>query len=186
MFGYCSNGNETQTLAFHFRFKKIQCRKRKKLKTLGLLSPRGFNKAAALLADSNPFPGIDIVKFGSSVSEVLDRITIERASILTQLESAMDMFHRHLSIEVIKGSTRTTKELVPHEAFREAVANALVHRTWDVNSRVRVSIFPNRVVIASPGGLPTELSEAEYLKGRVSVLRNPIIAEVFFRLRIIE
>lgn len=38
--------------------------------------------------------------------------------------------------------TRTLKELVPREAFREAVANALVHRTWDVDSRVRVSNFP--------------------------------------------
>ncbi|WP_084620832.1 ATP-binding protein [Olsenella profusa] len=41
--------------------------------------------------------------------------------------------------------------------------------------------FPDRVEVSSPGGLPTGLSEAEYLAGRVSVLRNPILAEVFFR-----
>ncbi|WP_277071483.1 ATP-binding protein [Slackia exigua] len=156
------------------------------LKTLGLLGSHGFNRAAALLADENPYSGIDIVRFGYSISEILDRTTVEHVSILVQLETAMEMFDRYLSIEKIEGASRLTKELVPREAFREAVANALVHRTWDVDSRVRVSIFPDRVEVSSPGGLPTGLSEEEYLAGRVSVLRNPLLAEAFFRLGYIE
>ncbi|MCK6139330.1 hypothetical protein [Slackia exigua] len=32
----------------------------------------------------------------------------------------------------------------------------------------------DRVEVSSPGGLPTGLSEEEYLAGRVSVLRNPV------------
>lgn len=156
------------------------------LKTLGLLTPDGYNQAAALLADVNPFPGIDIVKFGSSISEILGRVTIENQSILVLFHTAMEAFDQHLRIEKVEGSTRVIKEMAPHEAYREAVANALVHRTWDVKARVRVSIFPDRVEVSSPGGLPTGLSEAEYLAGRVSVLRNPLLAEVFFRLGFIE
>lgn len=156
------------------------------LKTLGLLKSNGFNRAAALLADANPYPGIDIVKFGVSISEMLDRVTTEHVSVLTQLDTAMEMYRRYLNIEKIEGTVRVTEELVPHEAFREAVANALVHRTWDVDSRVRVSLFSDRVEISSPGGLPTGLSEEEYLAGRVSVLRNPVLAETFFRLGLIE
>ena len=156
------------------------------LKTLGLIGASGFNRAAAILADKNSYPGIDVIKFGASINEILDRTTVEQVSILKQLDTAMEIFDRYLRLEKIEGATRITKDLVPREAFREAIANGLVHRTWDINSRLRVSIFPDRVEIYSPGGLPTGLSEAEYLRGRVSVLRNPILAEVFFRLGLIE
>ena len=111
------------------------------LKTLGLFGPKGFNRAAALLADKNPYPGIDIVRFGPSVSAMLDRATVGHVSMPSQLGMAMEMYRRHLSIKGVEGMTRTVRELVPREAFREAVANALVHRAWGVDSRVRVSIF---------------------------------------------
>ena len=71
-------------------------------------------------------------------------------------------------------------------AFREAIANALVHRLWDVNASIRVSMFEDRIEISSPGGLPAGISEEEYLNGQVSILRNPIIGNVFFRLKYIE
>ena len=54
------------------------------------------------------------------------------------------------------------------KAFREALANALVHRTWDVKSAILISMHPNRIEIASPGGLPFGLSKEEYLKTRLS------------------
>ena len=156
------------------------------LKTLGLLKNGTYNRAAALLADSNSYPGIDIVQFGMSINEMLDRTTVERTSILTQFEAAMDKFELHLCFEQIEGTVRKTVEKVPREAFREAIANALIHRTWDIEARVRVSIFADRVEISSPGSLPVGLSEEEYLTGRVSILRNPILAEVFYRLGYIE
>jgi ATP-dependent DNA helicase RecG len=47
-------------------------------------------------------------------------------------------------------------------------------------------MYENRIEINSPGGLPTGISEDEYLYGNIYVLRNPIIAGVFNRLNIIE
>ena len=47
-------------------------------------------------------------------------------------------------------------------------------------------MYENRIEISSPGGLPSELSEEEYLNGQISILRNPIIGNVFFRLKYIE
>ena len=38
----------------------------------------------------------------------------------------------------------------------------------------------------SPGGLPKGMSEKEYLEGQVSILRNPIIGNIFFRLHQVE
>ena len=47
-------------------------------------------------------------------------------------------------------------------------------------------MFDDRIEITSPGGLPAEVSEEDYLNGQISFLRNPIIGNVFFRLNYIE
>ena len=92
----------------------------------------------------------------------------------------------YYTYEKIEGSKRVKKELVPSQAYREALANALVHRLWDINSRIRISMFEDRIEISSPGGLPSDLDEDEYLNGQISNLRNPIIGNIFFRLDYIE
>lgn len=47
-------------------------------------------------------------------------------------------------------------------------------------------MFDGRIEIMSPGSLPKGLSEKEYLDGQVSILRNPILGNVLFRLHLIE
>ena len=116
----------------------------------------------------------------------LDRMTAEGVSVLAQYDSALEMYERYYVFERIEGSLRRRHELVPYEAFREAVVNALVHRTWDVPANVTVSMFPDRIEVVSPGSLPTGLTEDDYLSGHVSMLRNPTLAGVFFRLDMVE
>ena len=124
------------------------------LKTLELYSDQnGFNNAAALLADNNHFKGIDIIRFGDSIDEIMERKSVDK---------------------------------IPEKAFREAVANALVHRMWDIPASIKISMYPDKIEISSPGGLPAGLSEDEYLNGQISLLRNPVIGNVFFRLKYIE
>lgn len=124
------------------------------LKTLELYSDQnGFNNAAALLADNNHFKGIDIIRFGDSIDEIMERKSVDK---------------------------------IPEKAFREAVANALVHRMWDIPASIKISMYPDKIEISSPGGLPAGLSEDEYLNGQTSLLRNPVIGNVFFRLKYIE
>ena len=157
------------------------------LRTLELMRPDGtFNVAGELLADRNSFPGIDIVRFGSSISIILDRKTFEHESLLAQYDDALEVFQTYYQFEEVSGSNRILRELMPEAAFREAMANALVHRQWDVDAHIKVSMFEDRIEITSPGGLPHGLSKEEYLEGQVSVLRNPIIGGVFFRLGMIE
>ena len=156
------------------------------MKTLELLNTCGYTNAAAMLSEQNDFAGIDIVRFGSDISELLDRSTLEGVSAITQLEKALEMYRSYYQYEKIEGSRRILVELVPEAAFREAVANAIVHRTWDVRANVTVSMFADRIEVCSPGALPAGLSKDEYLGGRISLLRNPILANVFFRLRYIE
>lgn len=157
------------------------------LKTLELCDTKGkYNNAAALVADVNDFPGIDVAVFGDSINIIKNRKTIQKTSILKQFEEAMHIWEEYCTYELIDGATRDTIELVPKEAFREAIANALVHRTWDVDAHIKVSIYKDRIEVSSPGGLPTGVNEEEYLSGRVSILRNPILGNLLFRLGVIE
>ena len=157
------------------------------LKTLDLYDDaNGFNNAAGLLADKNHFPGIDIVKFGENISIIQKRITFENTSVLGIYEKALSVFRDYYQYEVIQGADRKMVEKIPEAAFREAIANALIHRVWDVDSQIRVSMFDDRTEVVSPGGLPSGITEDEYLSGKLSVLRNRNLANVFYRLGFVE
>ena len=156
------------------------------LKTLGLLGSGGYNNAAAMLADENAFPGIDMARLGDNEDIIFDRESTQGVSVLQSFDAAMGFFDRYLCYEKISGAFRQVVETVPRPAFREAVANSLVHRVWDVPAPIRISVTSDRVEILSPGGLVSGMAVKSFLEGRYSMLRNPILAEVLFRLGIIE
>ena len=132
------------------------------LKTLNLYDDvNGFNNAAGLLADEN-------------------------TSVLDIYEKALSVFRDYYQYEVIQGADRKMVEKIPEAAFREAIANALIHRVWDVDLQIRVSMFDDRIEVVSPGGLPSGITEDEYLSGKLSVLRNRNLANVFYRLGFVE
>ncbi len=157
------------------------------LKTLNLYDhDYGYNNAAGILADKNHFPGIDIVKFGESISIIQKRLTFEHISALSSYERTIEVFRDYYKYEVIQGADRKKFEKIPEAAFREAIANALIHRVWDVEAQIRVSMFDDRIEVVSPGGLPAGITEDEYLSGKISVLRNRNLANVFYRLGFVE
>lgn len=151
------------------------------LKTLNLYENKKFNIAAELFADNNnrKFSGIDIVVLGENINKILFRENIERKSILEQYYEAISVFERYYEYEEIVGAERIKKEKVSKEAFRESVANAIVHRLWDINANIKIVMSNDKIEIISPGSLPLGMSEDEYMRGYVSVLRNPIIANIF-------
>ena len=184
---------EDQELTFdvlHQKLKKciqIETFNQDTLKTLSLYDKvNGYNNAAGLLADKNHFQGIDIVKFGENVSVIHKSVTFDNMSILVVYEKALEVFRDYYQYEEIQNADRKKVEKIPEAAFREAIANALIHRVWDVESQIRVSMFDDRIEIISPGGLPSGITEDEYLSGKLSVLRNRNLANVFYRLGFVE
>ena len=182
-----------QELTFHILCEKlkeyiqIETFNQDTLKTLNLYnSTVGYNNAAGILADKNHFPGIDIVKFGENISMILKRATFDNVSVLEVYEKALEVFKDYYQYEKIQGADRKKVEKIPEAAFREAIANALIHRVWDVESQIKVSMFDDRIEIISPGGLPPGITEDEYLSGKLSVLRNRNLANVFYRLGFVE
>lgn len=157
------------------------------LRTLGLFSKdRKYNNAAALLSDENDFYGIDMARFGNSINEIMDRETVAGISILKQYDTAVSMIKRYYQYEEISEIERKKVDLIPETAYREAIANALIHRDWSINAHVRISMFADRIEIKSPGGLPKGITADEYVNGSISCLRNPILGNVFFRMHYVE
>ena len=93
------------------------------------------------MADKNHFSGIDIVKFGENISIIQKRETFENISVLDAYEKALTVFRDYYQYEVIQGIDRKKVEKIPEAAFREAIANALIHRAWDVEAQIRVLMF---------------------------------------------
>lgn len=156
------------------------------LRTLGLVKNGKYNNAAALVADTNTYQGIDVIRFGNTINEIMDREILDHISIFDMYHKSIELYKKYYQYEKIEGSLRIQKEKIPEEAFREALANALVHRVWDVPSRIRISMYVNHIEITSVGSLPRQVSKEEFLSGQISFLRNPIIGNLFFRLNYIE
>lgn len=155
------------------------------LKTLELVNTNGFNNAAALLSDDNHFPGVEIRVFKDD-NTIKEEINLSGLSLIKQFNESITIFKRNYIVEEINGDKRTVKELIPLIAFREIIANAIVHRTYDIPANTKVAMYKDHIYISSPGGLMFGLSKEQYLRGAFSQLRNPIIANVFKRIGIIE
>lgn len=160
------------------------------LKTLGLIRNDKYTNAAALVSDNNPISnsGISLIRFeGNTIANIRDRIYLNNLSILEMFDKSIDFYYKHINTaEIIQGAYRKTLEQVPFVAYREAVANAIVHRDYSIKAENRIEIYDDRIEIVSPGGLPIGITEEEYLDGRISISRNKIISDLFFRLGIIE
>lgn len=158
--------------------------------TFGLRKNEKYNNAAALLSDMNPLDSsaIQLIAYkGDNVLQIKDRQKLEKISVLSQFNMCMDFYRKHINVsELIKGPYRETVEEIPLVAYREAIANAIVHRDYSRLVDLRIECFSDRIEIVSPGGLPIGIRESEYLEGRVSVPRNRVLADVFLRLNIIE
>lgn len=105
---------------------------------------------------------------------------------MAQYNQALEIFQDNYRKEVIQGFERRQEEEIPETAFREALANALIHRNWAVPGYIQVHMFKDHLEIHSPGGLPEGISKESYLSDSISIPRNPQLTYIFFRLNLIE
>jgi predicted HTH transcriptional regulator len=91
----------------------------------------------------------------------------------------------HIGMRV-KGLYREDVPEISIEAIREAIINAFCHRDYRDPDYVQIAVFKDRVEIRSPGGLFGGLTIAKIRKGNVSRRRNPLIADLFRRIRMVE
>ncbi|MDR1009920.1 MAG: putative DNA binding domain-containing protein [Opitutaceae bacterium] len=156
-------------------------------KTLGLAGSDGmFTNLALLLSAQCPHTMKVGVFGGADKSTFRDRREFS-GSLLRQVEEAFAFVDLHNPLRSsYRGLERQDERGYPVEAVREALLNAVVHRDYGLSSAsTLVSIFPDRLEVVSVGGLVKGVSLADILLG-VSALRNPRLANIFYRLNLIE
>lgn len=73
----------------------------------------------------------------------------------------------------------------PEYALREALLNTIVHRDYNYFGSTIINVFSNRMEFVSIGGLVKGITLRDILHG-VSQSRNMVLANVFYRLKLIE
>ena len=100
--------------------------------SLSLMENRKYNNAAALFSDDNPVDSsiIQMIAYNdTTVLGIKDKVESKNTSILKQFDECLDFYKKHINIsEIIDGPYRKTVEEVPLVAYRESIANLIVHR----------------------------------------------------------
>lgn len=126
---------------------------------------------------------------GTDKTEFLDQKQI-RGSAFTLLEEAMLFCQRHFPLPgrvVPERMERVDHPLIPPDALREILVNALIHRDYSIaGGAVSLAIFDDRVEIWSAGRFPEGITPDALLHDHDSIPRNPFIADVFYRAGLIE
>lgn len=171
--------------AAYFKKKKVEFGENQK-RTLNMISEDGTYSNLGMLLSDQCVHTIKMAVFDGSVKSVFrDRKELS-GSLLEQLEEAyayIDSFNRTRS--EFEGLDRIDKRDYPPEALREALLNAIVHRDYAISSATLISIFDDRIELVTIGGLVRGITFDDIMLG-VSVLRNQHLANVFYRLRLIE
>ena len=155
-------------------------------KTLGLMKNSGIYTNLGLLLSDQCIHTVKLAVFeGKEKSVFKDRWEFTGSLIkqLNDIYGFIDRYNRNRS--EIEGLHRIDKRDYPPEAVREALLNALVHRDYSFSDSTLISIFDDRIEFASIGGLVRGITFDDMMLG-VSVVRNRNLANLFYRLTLIE
>ena len=155
-------------------------------RTLGIIKEDGtYSNLGLLLSDQCPHTIKAAFFEGSKKTVFRDRQEFS-GSLFKQLEDAYAYLDRFNCIHgEIVGLERIDQRDYPPEAVREVLLNAMVHREYGISSSTLISIFDDRMEFVTIGGLVRSVSFDDIMLG-VSALRNPKLANVFYRLKLIE
>ena len=171
--------------AAFFKKRKVAFGK-SQMRTLHLIGEDdNYTNLAFLLSDQCTHTIKLAVFEGSKKTVFKDRCELS-GSILGQLNEAFAYIDRYNRTRAeFSGLDRVDMRDYPPEAVREALLNAIVHRDYSFRGSTLISIFEDRIEFVTIGGLVKGITLDDVKLG-VSVLRNQNLANVFYRLRLIE
>lgn len=154
--------------------------------TLGIVNADGVYSNLGLLISDRCIHTIKAAVFeGSEKAVFKDRYEFS-GSLLKQLGDAYKMIDRYNRTRAeFDGLYRVDMRDYPIDAIRESLLNALVHRDYSFSGSTLISIFDDRIEILSLGGLVKGIAYDDIMLG-ASILRNKKLANIFYRLKLIE
>ena len=161
------------------------------LKKLRLLTKEGLTNAAVVLFGKDPgefYPNlfVKIGRFGTNVVDMRFQEVCD-GNLFQMLRNVMEQLEKKFLIKPIRfeGLRRIEELEYPVPALREMLLNALVHRNY-MGSMTQLKVMDDRISLWNAGLLPAELTVGNLFHVHSSIPRNPLIAEVCYRIGYID
>ena len=161
---------------------------------LHLIDEEGYLIRAAVIAfygDPEKYVTGSYIKvgfFGEDDSDLQYQDEIHGPLIL-QIKNAVDMvYSKYLKARIsYEGINRDEQYIIHKDAFREILLNACIHKNFQDNNPVQVSVYEDKVYIYNDGIMPTNLRTTKKLyQKHFSKPFNPILAHIFFLSGMVE
>lgn len=179
-----------QELTFEKVTKEFEIRKvdfgSQQMRTLKLIDNDGLYTNLALLLSDQCTHTIKVAVFQGTDQTIFKDRREFTGSLMQQMNEVYDFIDfRNQTRATIEKLLRIDVKDYPEIAVREALLNLLVHREYSFSASALISIYTDRIEFVSIGGLVPGIDLEDVMAG-ISVCRNQDLANVFYRLRLIE
>ena len=182
--------SKNQDLTFEYLEKKFKDNHlifdTNKYKLLNIINEENkYTNLGLLLSDQCSYTIKCAIFNGTNKIEFRDRKEFT-GSILKQVDDIFEYFELFNKISgKIIGLKRIDTRDYPEYSLREALLNAVIHRSYYFDSSIMVTLYDDKFEILSMGGLIDGITMKEIFKG-VSSSRNPNLANIFYRFGYVE
>ena len=179
-----------QDLTFEATKKEFELRKTdfgaQQMRTLKLIDQDGLYSNLALLLSDQCVHTIKVAVFQGTDQTIFKDRREFTGSLMQQMNEVYDFIDfRNQTRATIEKLYRVDIRDYPEVAVREALLNLLVHRDYSFSASAFISIYEDRIEFVSIGGLMPGIDLEDVMVG-ISVCRNQDLANVFYRLHLIE
>lgn len=179
-----------QELTFEAARKEFQNREidfgPQQIRSLKLIDSDGLYTNLALLLSDQCVHSIKAAVFQGTDQAIFKDRREFSGSLMKQMHEVYDFIDfRNQTRATIEKLLRVDVRDYPEIAIREALLNLLVHRDYSFSASALISIYENRIEFVSIGGLMPEI-ELEDIMAGISICRNQNLANIFYRLQLIE
>lgn len=179
-----------QELTFEAAKKEFALRKvefgPQQMRTLKLIDRDNLYSNLGLLLSDQCVHTIKVAVFQGTDQTIFKDRREFTGSLMQQMNEVYDFIDfRNQTYATIEKLYRIDIRDYPEIAVREALLNLLVHRDYSFSASALISIYTNRIEFVSIGGLMPGIDLEDIMIG-ISVCRNQDLANVFYRLHLIE
>ncbi len=179
-----------QELTFESVRKEFELRKvefgPQQMRTLKLMDSDDLYSNLGLLLSDQCVHTIKVAVFQGADQAVFKDRREFTGSLMRQMNEVYDFIDfRNQTRATIEKLLRTDVRDYPEIAVREALLNLIVHRDYSFSASALISIYTDRIEFVSIGGLVPGIDLEDIMVG-ISVCRNQDLANVFYRLHLIE
>lgn len=156
------------------------------MRTLKLIDQDNLYSNLGLLLSDQCVHTIKVAVFQGTDQTIFKDRREFSGSLMQQMNEVYDFIDfRNQTRATIEKLYRIDVRDYPEIAVRETLLNLLVHRDYSFSASALISIYADRIEFVSIGGLMPGIDLEDIMAG-ISVCRNQDLANVFYRLHLIE